>query len=73
MLKNTKGSDDNPTAAPNSQEVIEYFDTKEELEAKVDLFVKLLKESTHCVFYTGAGISTSAHIPGINPANQISL
>ena len=42
----------------------EIFDSPEEVDRKVDLLTKWIsKESSHTVFYTGAGISTSAGIP----------
>ena len=42
----------------------EIFDTPEEVERKVDLLTTWIsKESSHTVFHTGAGISTSAGIP----------
>ena len=42
----------------------EIFDSPEEIDRKVNLLAKWIsEESTHTVFYTGAGISTSAGIP----------
>lgn len=41
----------------------EFFDSPEELERKIDLLAKWVKESKHCVMFTGAGISTSTGIP----------
>ena len=41
----------------------EFFDTEEELEEKINLLAKWVKESTHCIMFTGAGISTSTGIP----------
>ena len=42
----------------------EIFDSPEEVDRKVNLLVKWIsEESSHTVFYTGAGISTSAGIP----------
>lgn len=41
----------------------EFFDSPEELEQKIDLLAKWVKESKHCVMFTGAGISTSTGIP----------
>ena len=42
----------------------EIFDSPEEVDRKVDLLAKWIsEESSHTVFYTGAGISTSAGIP----------
>jgi mono-ADP-ribosyltransferase sirtuin 6 len=42
----------------------EIFDTPEEVDNKVELLTKWIsQESSHTVFHTGAGISTSAGIP----------
>ena len=42
----------------------ELFDTPEEVDNKVELLTKWIsQESSHTVFHTGAGISTSAGIP----------
>ena len=42
----------------------EIFDSPEEVDSKVELLARWIsKESSHTVFYTGAGISTSAGIP----------
>ena len=41
----------------------EFFDAEEELKEKIDLLAKWVKESKHCVMFTGAGISTSTGIP----------
>ncbi|KAG7175897.1 NAD-dependent protein deacetylase Sirt6-like isoform X2 [Homarus americanus] len=41
----------------------EKFDPPEEIERKVQVLAEWIKESTHTVFHTGAGISTSAGIP----------
>ncbi|XP_028414608.1 NAD-dependent protein deacetylase sirtuin-6-like [Dendronephthya gigantea] len=41
----------------------ELFDSEEELERKIVELTKLIKESKHTVFHTGAGISTSCGIP----------
>src|SRR5262245_49141124 len=51
-------------AAPDDDEVREYFDSREQLEASAKEFANLLRASKHCVVYTGAGISTAARIPG---------
>jgi mono-ADP-ribosyltransferase sirtuin 6 len=39
------------------------FDPEDELERKIIELSKLIKESKHLVFHTGAGISTSCGIP----------
>ena len=42
----------------------EIFDSPEEVDRKVEILARWIsKESSHTVFYTGAGISTSAGIP----------
>jgi mono-ADP-ribosyltransferase sirtuin 6 len=41
----------------------ESFDPEPVVEEKVDQLFRWLQESRHVVFYTGAGISTSAGIP----------
>ena len=45
------------------QKFVEIEESQEEIEKKVDILVQMIKESKHIVFYTGAGISTSASIP----------
>jgi len=45
-------------------ETTEYFDSPEELNRKIEILAKWMKESKHTVVYTGAGISTSAGISG---------
>ena len=41
----------------------EYFDTEEVLAEKTDQLVQWIRESHHCIVFTGAGISTSTGIP----------
>lgn len=41
----------------------EFFDTPEELEAKIDRLAQLVQEARKIVAFTGAGISTSCGIP----------
>lgn len=53
----------NITAAPDEEEVKEYYDNKEEVVRKAKEFANLLRSSKHFVVYTGAGISTAARIP----------
>jgi len=44
-------------------EIIEYFDEPEEFRRKCVELAHMIRDSQHCVVYTGAGISTSAKIP----------
>lgn len=53
----------NSTAHVSEEEKIEYFDTEEELDAKVKTLAQWIRESNHFMAFTGAGISTSAGIP----------
>ena len=46
----------------DSKRVAERFDTPDELEAKLDKLAALMKASTYTVFFTGAGVSTSAGV-----------
>lgn len=41
----------------------EHFDEPEVLSEKLDRLAEMIKESSHTIFFTGAGISTSAGIP----------
>ncbi|KAH7315095.1 hypothetical protein KP509_21G033800 [Ceratopteris richardii] len=41
----------------------ELFDSREDLECKIEQLAKLIQESRHLVAFTGAGISTSCGIP----------
>jgi hypothetical protein len=45
-------------------ERLEYFDDEDVLREKVRMLAKAIQLSNHCVIYTGAGVSTSANIPG---------
>jgi len=49
------------TAIPDD-EIQEFFDTEAVLQKKVKELARLIRESRHTVFYTGAGISTAAGI-----------
>lgn len=51
------------TAHKTEEEKIEYFDTEEELDQKVDLLAQLIENSRHFIVFTGAGISTSTGVP----------
>lgn len=43
--------------------ILQVFDSPERLDQKITEFVKLVRESKHIVFHTGAGVSTSVGIP----------
>ena len=49
----------------------EQYDSDSEFETKIDSLVQLMKESKHCVIYTGAGISTAANIPDYRGKNGV--
>ena len=51
------------TAIQNEEEKKEYFDSPEELDAKVTMLAEMILSSSHFVAFTGAGISTSSGIP----------
>lgn len=42
----------------------EHFEDAATLDHKTDVLVKMIKDSKHFVVFTGAGVSTSAGIPG---------
>ena len=44
-------------------EKAEYFDDEETLDEKLSTLATWIQESKHCIFFTGAGISTSTGIP----------
>jgi len=47
----------------DSSRVQEILDSEEELDEKVEQLARLVRESRYTVFFTGAGVSTSAGIP----------
>jgi NAD-dependent SIR2 family protein deacetylase len=51
------------TALNSEDQKKEYFDSPEDLEAKVSQLASWILESKHFISFTGAGISTSAGIP----------
>lgn len=52
-------------------ELKEHFDSSETVKQEVKKIAKLVKDSKHCVVYTGAGISTSAKIPDYRGPNGV--
>lgn len=50
-----------------------YLDSEEECETKCRQLAELIRNSRSCVFYTGAGISTSASIPDYRGPNGNSI
>jgi NAD-dependent SIR2 family protein deacetylase len=50
------------TAIKKEEDKIEYFDTEEELEIKVEQLAMWIRESVHFTCFTGAGVSTGAGI-----------
>ncbi len=55
----------------NEEEIKEYFDSPEDVEAKVKLLAQMILNSLCVVAYTGAGISTSAKIPDYRGPNGV--
>lgn len=51
------------TAHKTDEEKIEYFDSPEIFEQKVEQLAQMVKSSKYFVAFTGAGISTSTGIP----------
>lgn len=52
----------NVSGAPTEEELKEYFDDEQTLQEHVNKVAKLMQTAKHVVFYTGAGVSTSANI-----------
>jgi len=48
--------------ALNEEEIVEFFDTEEELNLKIKALGDYILNSNFLVVYTGAGISTAAGI-----------
>ncbi|CAF1155592.1 unnamed protein product [Adineta ricciae] len=48
--------------ALDDEEIIEYFDTPDELDRKVKTLADFIRNAKHFIVYTGAGISTAAGI-----------
>ena len=51
------------TAHKTEEEKKEFFDSPEELDKNVEQLAEMVRDTEHCVAFTGAGISTSAGIP----------
>ena len=51
------------TAIKTEEEKKEYFDSPEELDAKVTMLAEMILTSQRMTAFTGAGISTSSGIP----------
>ena len=51
----------NITGVISEEEIKEYYDAPEVLQQKAKKLAQLIKESSHFVVYTGAGISTAAN------------
>lgn len=52
------------SAHKNAEDVKEFVEDQATLEKKVDELVALIRKAKHMVAFTGAGVSTSAGIPG---------
>jgi hypothetical protein len=61
---------DKELEAAYDDERVEYFDSEDVLREKVRMLAKALQLSQHCVMFTGAGVSTSANIPGELPFRE---
>ena len=42
---------------------MQIFDSPEQLDVKIEEFIKLFRESKYIIVHTGAGVSTAAGIP----------
>ena len=51
------------TAIKTEEEKKEYFDSPEELDAKITMLAEMIVASERMVAFTGAGISTASGIP----------
>ena len=52
-------------------DVKEYVENEESLKQKVKLLSEKVKSANHVVVFTGAGISTSAKIPGTSSFSSL--
>lgn len=59
------------SAHKDADSIKEHFDDEATLDHKTDVLVQMIKASKHFVAFTGAGISTSAGIPGTFHLNDV--
>lgn len=62
-ITNNKTIPTNKLGRESNDEKMEFFDEEDTLIQKLDKLAGWVRESHHCIFFTGAGISTSAGIP----------
>lgn len=60
-----------PTAKLYEEELREFEEDLESLDRKAQLAAEAIRKAEHVVVYTGAGISTSADLPGSSADNSI--
>lgn len=55
--------------ALNKEEIKEFYDSPEQLQAKIKTLARFVRASKHFSVYTGAGISTAAGVPDFRGPN----